>query len=109
MKTIIEKIKTLDKGTIIRSSLLILSFINEIIALIGATSYASATWYQIISLIFTIIVSSICAWKNNDFTKVAQLAGQVLKALKDKKLEEDEVKNLLSHADKELKENNNQN
>ena len=105
MKAIVEKIKTLDKGTVIRISLLILSFINQVVALIGMTSYASATWYQIISIVFTIIVSSICAWKNNDFTKVAQLAGQVLKALKDKKLEEDEVKNLLEHANKELEEN----
>ena len=109
MSIIIEKIKSIDKGTIIRTSLLILSFINQIIAIIGITSYAASTWYQIISLIFTILVSSICAWKNNDFTKLAKLSGEVFKALKDKKLEEDEVKNLLSHADKELEENNSQN
>ena len=105
MKTILTKIKSLDKGTIIRSSLLILSFINQIIAIIGMTSFASALWYQIVSVIFTITVSAICAWKNNDFTKLAQLSGEVLKALKDKKLEEAEVEKLLENADKELKEN----
>lgn len=109
MKIIIDRIKSLDKGTIIRISLLILSFINQIVAVIGVTTYASALWYQIFSVAFTLITSSICAWKNNDFTKLAQLSGDILKALKDKKLEEDEVKKLLSHAGKELEENNNQN
>lgn len=106
MKNFIEKLKSLDKGTIIRTSLLILTLINQVIAIIGATTFANAVWYQIVSVVFTVLVSVICAWKNNDFTKLAQLSGKVLAALKDKKIEEEEVKNLLNHADKELEENN---
>lgn len=105
MKNLFNKIKSLDKGTIIRTSLLIMSYINQIIALIGMTSFASCMWYQIGSLICAVLISGICAWKNNDFTNLAQLSGEVLKALKDKKLEEDEIRKILNHANEQLGEN----
>ena len=108
MKCFMKKIASLDKGMLIRVALLILSFINQVIAGIGITSYASELWYQIISVVFTVLFSSICAWKNNDFTNIAQLSGQILQALKDKKLDEDEVKQFLAQANEELTENNTQ-
>ena len=98
MKKIIEKIKSLDKGTIIRTALLICAYINQIIALIGMTSFASSYAYQIITVVITLAVSAVTAWKNNDFTHLAQLAGAVLSALKDGKIEEGEIKSLLEKA-----------
>jgi SPP1 family holin len=98
MKKIIEKIKSLDKGTIIRVALLVCAYINQIIALVGMTSFASSPVYQGITVVVTIIVSAITAWKNNDFTHLAQLAGSVLKALKDGKIEENEIQELLAKA-----------
>ena len=98
MKTFINKIKQLDKGTIIRTILLICAYINQIIALIGMLSFATSPIYQAITVIITLIISAITAWKNNDFTHLAQLAGSVLKALKDGKVEENEVQELLAKA-----------
>lgn len=98
MKKLIDKIKSLDKGTIIRTALLGCAFINQIIALVGMTTYASSPVYQTITVVVTIVVSSLTAWKNNDFTHLAQLAGSVLKALKDGKLEEGEIQELLNKA-----------
>lgn len=105
MKKIIEKFKSIDKGTLLRTILLIASYINQIIAVIGMTSYAQSPVYQVISVICTITISAVTAWKNNDFTHLAQLAGKVLSALKDKKIDESEVKDLLDKAKENIEEN----
>ena len=98
MKKIFEKLKTIDKGTFIRTLLLILAAINQVIAIIGMTSFADAAWYQIASVCCTIAISLVTAWKNNNFTHAAQLSQEVLDALKDKKLDEEEIKKLLDKA-----------
>lgn len=95
MKKIIEKIKTLDKGTIIRTIALTLALANQAVAIIGATSFANAVWYQVFSLVVTIAMSLFTAWKNNDFSYFAKLGTGVLHALQDGKITEDEVKELL--------------
>jgi SPP1 family holin len=93
---IIEKLKTIDKGTIIRTVTLILALCNQFVAVIGASTFANAVWYQVFSLAVTIASALFSAWKNNDFTKFAQLGSGVLHALKDGKITEDEVKELLN-------------
>lgn len=101
MKKIIEKLKSVDKGTIIRSATLILAIINQVIAVIGATSFASATWYQIVSIIATVVTSIISAWENNDWTYFARLGTDVLDALEDGKITKEEVTEMLEkHKDK---------
>ena len=90
-----KKLKTIDKGTIIRSVVLILALANQIIAVLGATSFATALWYQIATLIVTAASSLFAGWKNNDFTDFAKLGTGILRALKDGKITEDEVKELL--------------
>ena len=104
MKKLLIKIKSLDAGVIIRAILFTASYINQIIALIGMNSFAQSMVYQIISLACTLVISMITAWKNNDFTYMAQLAGKVLHALKDKKLSEDEIKDLLDKANQNITE-----
>ena len=98
MKKILEKIKSLDKGTIFRTISLILAIANQVVAVIGATSYASSPIYQTVSIILTTITTVIAAWYNNDFTYFAQLTTEVLKALKDGRIDENEVKELLDKA-----------
>ena len=100
MKKILEKLKSVDKGTIIRSAALVLAIINQVIAVIGATSFASATWYQIVSIIATVLTALISAWENNDWTYFAQLGTKVLDALEDGKLTKEEVIEMLEKSDK---------
>ena len=98
MKKILEKIKTLDLGTIFRSLLFILVYINQIVALIGFNSFANSLVYQIITLACTLGISITCAIKNNNFTHLSQLAGKLVNALKDGKLNEEEINDLLNKA-----------
>ena len=99
MRKLIEKIKSLDKGTVIRTVVLILALANQGIAVLGATSYASAAWYQITSITVTIATALFTAWKNNDFTAFAKLGTGVLHALKDGKITPDEVAELLEKSE----------
>lgn len=95
MKKFIEKLKSLDKGTILRTILQILTYANQVVALIGRTTFASAMWYQILSLILSIAISAITYWYNNDWTNGAMLARDVFDMVKDGKVTEDEVKEFL--------------
>ena len=99
MNKLKEKIKNLDKGTVIRVAALAAAILNQIVAVIGATSFADALWYQILSISATVITAIIAAWENNDFTYFARLATKVLDALQDGKITPDEVKNLFSEGD----------
>lgn len=100
MKNILKKLKSVDKGTIIRSAALVLAIINQVVAVIGASSFASATWYQIVSIIATILTALISAWENNDWTYFAKLGTKVLDALEDGKLTKEEVLEMLEKSDK---------
>ena len=105
MKKFFDKIKSLDKGTIIRTVLFVATIANQIVAVIGMSSFASEPWYQIVTVAITAVVTTVTAWKNNDFTYFAQLAGAVLTALKDGKITKEEVKELLEKAAEEEKDN----
>lgn len=95
MKKIIEKIKSIDKGTLMRTIAFGLALCNQIIAAIGATSFASATWYQVATVIMTILTGALAAWENNDFTYFAKLTTRVFYALKDGKITVEEVLKLV--------------
>lgn len=99
MKQFIAKIKdklaTVDKGTIIRSTTLVLAMANQVIAIIGASTFANSVWYQIASVVVTVISSLVSAWENNDWTYYAKLGTGVLDALEDGKITVDEVQELL--------------
>lgn len=99
MKQFIAKIKdklaTVDKGTIIRSTTLVLAMANQVIAIIGASTFANSVWYQIASVVVTMISSLVSAWENNDWTYYAKLGTGVLDALEDGKITVEEVQELL--------------
>lgn len=99
MKQFIAKVKdklaTVDKGTIIRSTTLVLAMANQVIAIIGASTFANSVWYQIASVVVTVISSLVSAWENNDWTYYAKLGTGVLDALEDGKITVEEVQELL--------------
>ena len=96
-----EAFKSGDRGTIFRTVLLILSYINQIVAFIGRTSFANAVWYQWVSLGLTFVTSAITWWYNNDWTSAARWGSRVMDALKDGKIDVEEVKDLLNVEDDE--------
>lgn len=95
------KLKSLDKGTIVRTILLVLGWANQIVAAIGCTSYASAEWYQITSVVITVLVSGITYWYNNDWTNGAILARDFFDMVKDGKISEEEAKKFIEEHKKD--------
>ena len=71
----------ITKGTLIRTILLVLALINQILAVFGKSPIPidDDTVANLISTIWTVIASLIAWWKNNSFTKKAIEADEVLK------------------------------
>ena len=88
-----------NRATIIRSVTLVLAVINQVIAVLGSTSFAQSGWYQFISIVITAVVSVINAWENNDWTHFARLGTKVLDALEDGKITEEEVVEMLEKSE----------
>ena len=95
MKCVIAKIKAIDKKTLCRTFLQFLAYVNQIIALIGQTTWANAEWYQWVSFGFTAAITIVTWWNNNDITAFARLGTRVLDALEDGTITEEEVIALL--------------
>lgn len=91
MKKLLNIIKSLDKGTIIRTLVLIVTIINQVVAFISQSS----GWYLGLSIAALVISAVIAWWNNNDITPAAQLATKILNALQDGKISAEEVKELL--------------
>lgn len=83
-------------SVIIRVVALVAVLVNQVLAIFGKDlPFTGDVVYQTISIILTVGVSFIAAWKNNDFTAFAKLSGKVLDSLRDGKITEDEVNELL--------------
>lgn len=93
-----NKFEKIRPSTIIRVVALVVSLSNECIAVIGRTSFADATGYQLVSLILLIVIALWNAWMNNDFTKAARIASAVFDAISDGKITEEEIKKMLALA-----------
>ena len=92
-----KKYRTVSRRTIIRTIVLLLAIANQIVAVIGATSYASAPWYQVLSLAVTAVTALWTAWQNNDWTFFARLGTGILDGLQDGKITVEEVKKILDN------------
>lgn len=70
----------ISKGTIIRTALLLLAIINNVLALFGKAPLpiTNEQLELIISTIFTVVMAIINWWKNNSFTNAA-IQGDLLK------------------------------
>lgn len=100
------KNKEIKPSTIVRCVLYVMVLINQLLAVFGtALPFTSNFVYQTISVLLTISVGIWTAWKNNDFTKFAVVAGKVFDALKDGTVSIEEAENLIKEADKTVEEN----
>ena len=70
----------ITKGTLIRTILLVLALINQILAVFGKSPIPidDDTVTNLISTVWTVIASLIAWWKNNSFTKKAIEADKML-------------------------------
>lgn len=69
----------ISKGTIIRTALLALAIVNNVLAIFGKAPLpiTNEQLELIISTVFTVVMAVINWWKNNSFTQPA-LEGDVL-------------------------------
>lgn len=74
----------ISAGTIARTICLAVALINQVLTVAGkdVLPFAEDEIYQLISLAFTIVASSVAWWKNNSFTKAAIKADKLLKEAK---------------------------
>lgn len=72
------------KGTIIRTALLFLALINNVLALFGKSPLPidDSELENLISLIFTIATALVSWWKNNSFTSDAIEADDYLEMIR---------------------------
>lgn len=74
----------IKKDTIIRTIILVIALINQILTVIGKNPlpFSDDMVYEIVSVVFTVVASVVAWWKNNSFTKNALMADEVLNELK---------------------------
>ena len=74
----------ISKGTVIRTALLVLALINEVLALCGVSPlpFEDEMVTQVISFAFTAVTALIGWWKNNSFTGPALAADEYLREIK---------------------------
>lgn len=82
----------------IRIAAMVMAIVATIILNVTPGTAASTEW---VSLIATFILAAWNAWKNNDFTSAAKVGTEVMHAIKDGKITEEEVKEILGSVDKE--------
>jgi SPP1 family holin len=82
----LEEKKKISTGTIIRTVVLALALINQILTSTGHSPIPidDDTVTELLSLLITVITSVIAWWKNNSFTQNAILADEVLQELREK-------------------------
>lgn len=96
-----DKTMKVKVSTIARIGALLVALANQCLALFGrdVLPFTDNAVYQFITVVVTVLVAIISAWKNNDITSFARTSGKVLDALKDGKITKEEVENLLKESD----------
>lgn len=71
----------IERGTILRTSLLALALINQVLVTTGHSvlPITDATLTSIVTTGFTLVMASISWWKNNSFTQKAIAADKTMK------------------------------
>lgn len=77
---------TISKDTIIRTLVLIVALINQVLTTLGKNPlpFSDDLIYELITVTATVAASIVAWWKNNSFTKKAILADSYLHNLKEK-------------------------
>lgn len=99
-----DKIKT-KASTIIRTILQVVVYLNQIVAVIcQALNVTDNLVYLIISTIFTIIITTITYWYNNDWSSLAKATGEIFDMVKDGRITKEELQKFLDkHSNNEEK------
>ncbi len=73
-----------SKGTLIRTIILALALINQVLAMLGLSplNIADDDISTVISTVWTIIAAAVAWWKNNSFTDAAIRADKFMHDLK---------------------------
>ena len=79
--------KNISKDTIIRTAVLLVALINQVLTVfnINPLPFSNEEVYAFVSTLVTVIASIWAWWKNNSITKNAIEADKYLKELKEKK------------------------
>lgn len=75
---------SISKGTLIRTVLLLLALVNQVLTVCGISPLpiADETVTEGISLLFTVVTAVMAWWKNNSFTPAAIEADALLAELR---------------------------
>lgn len=96
-----KKLKELKTDMILRTVLQVLAYINQAIAIIGQSSFASAAWYQWLSLGLTVVITVVTYWYNNDWTNLAISTGDIYDMVKDGEITQEELNDFIEKHKKE--------
>lgn len=85
MKKYTLNLKNADPGTIIRTIILLLALVNQVLTALGKSviPVSDEEVSTVISTVFTIAASVAAWWKNNSVTTQAQTADVTLAALRE--------------------------
>ncbi len=76
----------ISKGTIIRTTILAIALVNQLLSAMGKNviNIADEDISAVISAAFTIVSAIVAWWKNNSFTRAAIIADEVMKIEKNR-------------------------
>ena len=76
---------SVSAGTIIRTVLLILALVNQVLVMTGHSvlPISDEQVTELISTTFTVITALVAWWKNNSFTEAAIKADEYMKGIKE--------------------------
>lgn len=101
MKKIIEKLKSIDKGTLIRTAALAATLLNDLAVVIVTITGAGHPAYIIISFLASVAAALVAGWKNNDWTDAAQIGTKLMRFIKGGKYTTEEAAKLIEDGPKE--------
>lgn len=101
MNKIIEKLKSIDKGTLIRTAALAATLLNDLAVVIVTIAGEGHPAYIIISFLASVAAALVAGWKNNDWTEAAQIGTKLMRFVKNGKYTADEAAKLIEDGPQE--------
>lgn len=97
---VIESLGKVDRATVSRLVLLIVSLVNTIASMTGFYSQFSLdpAFVDVISVCFVMVMSLWCYWKNNSWTQGARVGDAVLHAMAANDLTMEDITDLMMRA-----------
>ena len=85
MKEFWRQIRSITPGTWIRTALLVLALVNQLLTMLGMSPLpiSDEQLTEALSLVFTVVASLAAWWKNNSFSEAALAADEYMHTLKD--------------------------